>query len=281
MAHETALFCCDIHTSNDVLKAAAEAAREQNTHLAVLMFAKLPLIPLGAYGAVPYGSIAIPDGWPETLKTAQKDLHAHVDATKAIMSNAGTSADIRPLLSEVGSIRHTVALSARTCDVAYLAANLREADGVFNEMLYGVLFQSPIGAMINAAPAAAQNRIMLAWNDSLSSSRAAHLARRRFRDAKEVHVVCFDAPAINGGNKIEPGREVASWLSHHGCNVTLTQRSTGGQDVGTCILEHAGEIGADLLVAGAYGHSRFRQAMFGGTSRILSEQTDIPVFMAH
>ena len=96
-----------------------------------------------------------------------------------------------------------------------------------------------------------------------------------------MHIVCYDVPTTAGGQRIEPGREAAVWLSQHGCKVTLNQMPSGGREIGACILTHAREIGADLIVAGAYGHSRLQQAVFGGTSRTLIEQTDLEVLMAH
>jgi nucleotide-binding universal stress UspA family protein len=47
------------------------------------------------------------------------------------------------------------------------------------------------------------------------------------------------------------------------------------------MLERVEQIGADLVVAGAYGHSRLRENLFGGTTASLAEQTDVAVFMAH
>ena len=46
-------------------------------------------------------------------------------------------------------------------------------------------------------------------------------------------------------------------------------------------MRHATDINADLIVMGAYGHSRFREAILGGATRYMLEQAKLPVFMAH
>ncbi|HMB12895.1 MAG TPA: universal stress protein, partial [Roseovarius sp.] len=42
-----------------------------------------------------------------------------------------------------------------------------------------------------------------------------------------------------------------------------------------------GDMDADMVVMGAYGHSRFREAIFGGATRYMLEKSNLPVFMAH
>jgi nucleotide-binding universal stress UspA family protein len=50
---------------------------------------------------------------------------------------------------------------------------------------------------------------------------------------------------------------------------------------GEAVLFHASEVGGDLLIKGAYTHSRLRQMIFGGTTRYLLEHATVPMLMAH
>lgn len=281
MQNATALYCADLTTPDQAFQTAARAAAKHGAHLAVLLHAEFPTQPLNAYGALPYGGISIPDAWPDMLRAAQTELRNRVDAIEALLAHENVSADVRPLFSAVADIKQGIAQASRACDVALFAPDLRENETVFKEMLHSVLFHSPTAAVVNGTPEMAHDRVLLSWNDSLASARAAHLALPYMKGASSVHIACFDVPATAAGGNIEPGREAAAWLSHHGCEVTLTQLPSGGREIGACILDHAGEIGADLVVAGAYGHSRLRQAVFGGTSRTLIEQSVMPVLMAH
>lgn len=281
MKNATALYCMDVSTPDQTIQAAARAAEARGTHLAILLHAAFPTLPIGAYGALPFGGVAAPETWPSTLSTAQTALKERVGVIEGLLSKENVSADVRPMFASEADLRQGVALAARFCDLAFFAPDLREQQTVYKELLHGVLFDSPIPAVINGTVEMSNDVVILAWNESMASARAAHHALPFLKSASKVHIVCFDAVATADAQKIEPGREAATWLSHHGCDVTLTQLPSGGREVGSRILDYAGEIGADLIVAGAYGHSRLHQAVFGGTSRTLIEQTKVPVLMAH
>ncbi len=281
MQNATALFCADVTTPDDAIQTAARDAAKHNAHLAVLLYAHMPIFPMAGYGALPYGGIAAPEAWSDKIAQAQAALKDRVEAVEKLLSQEDASADVRPLFSTVGDVRQGLSQASRSCDIAFISQDLRQKEGLYTEMLHTVLFHSPIAVVVNGTLDLAHDTILLAWDNSLTGARSAHLALPYLKNASNVHIVCFDAPATDSDRKIEPGREVALWLSHHGCDVTLTQLPSGGREIGACILDHTAEIGADLVVAGAYGHSRLHQAVFGGTSRTLIEQDRIPIFMAH
>jgi len=282
MKNSTALFVANTDTPDAVIAAAADDAGQQNMHLAIALQATMPTLPISTYGALPYGAVEVPDHWLDMLHAAQDKLRTRTDEVEAILARAGTSGDVRGLLVPKAELAAGIARSARTADVAHFAANLRDDFPTFQELLHGVLFQSPIGAALNTGPAPSNKQILLAWDNSLAAARAVHAALPLITSSAEVEVACFEPSAFDEtGAELEPGREVAAWLSHHGCTVNVAQLATGGKEIGPCILDRAADIGADLVVAGAYGHSRMRQAVFGGTSRILIEQAKTPVFLAH
>jgi len=281
MQSATALYCVDLSTPDLQIQQAAEEAAKQDVHLAVFLHAEFPRLPIGVYGAMPYAGLSTPEAWSNTLKSAQSELKDRVNQVEKLVANESTFADVIPHFATESDVQMGIAQVARTCDLAFIAPDVRKKEELYKEMLHGILFQSPIPALVNGKVGMPKDTVLLAWNDSLASARAAHLALPIFEQASNVHIVCFDAPATAVAGKIEPGREAAAWLSHHGCNVTLTQLPSGGREIGSCILDHASEIGADLVVAGAYGHSRLKQAVFGGTSRTLFEQKAVPVFAAH
>jgi nucleotide-binding universal stress UspA family protein len=96
-----------------------------------------------------------------------------------------------------------------------------------------------------------------------------------------VTIGVFDPVASKDHDGENPGSDVARWLSHHGCHVNLQQYPSGGQEIGDCIQKRSAETGADLVVMGAYGHSRMRQTVFGGTTRSVIDQTDFAALLAH
>ena len=78
----------------------------------------------------------------------------------------------------------------------------------------------------------------------------------------------------------EPGADVATYLSRHGVKVTVETLASGGNDPALVLQRHASDIAADLIVMGAYGHSRMRERLFGGTTQSMLENVGTPVFMA-
>lgn len=277
----TTLLIIDMDTPDAVIAELAESAFQQHTHLSCLMLSPAPALPAYAYGISPYGAISIPDDWAEILHSSQTSLADRETEIEAVLGRVGVSADIQSVCCATMDIKEIVARRARVCDTAHVAPNLRAKPEVMREIAHGVLFKSPIGLMLNASPSKKAARVMLAWNSGDAAARAAHVALPFLRAAKEVVVACFDPVATLEGDGAEPGADVAAWLSHHGCSVSVSQFPTGGLEVGKCILDRASEQGADIVVMGAYGHARMMQAIFGGTTRTMMEQTAQPVLLVH
>ena len=78
----------------------------------------------------------------------------------------------------------------------------------------------------------------------------------------------------------EPGADVARHLAYHGAHVSVLRIAADGQEVGRLLLSRAAAIGADLLVMGAYGHSYVSEGMFGGVTRTVFREAELPVLMS-
>src|SRR5690606_22145960 len=98
--------------------------------------------------------------------------------------------------------------------------------------------------------------------------------------AETVHVTMIDPRAREGGLDIEPGADLAAYLARHGAKVTVDAIPSGGQPTAQALRTHAVEVAADRIVMGAYSHSRLRERFFGGVTRSMIEEADLPVFMA-
>ena len=281
MKNATVLYHTDLETSDEDIRASARAAAQQDIHLGVMLHALMPTMPISVYGGFPSYVPSLPDGWPEQLRENQALLKDRAQAIEAILADENCSGDVRPFLSAEPEIQTDVATSARTADWSVLASNLRETPDVMHEIVHGVLFRSPIGLMLNAPVGPAPVHVMVAWDESPAAARAVHLALPFLKSAQDVTIACFDPSPLSEGRPYEPGAAASSWLSHHGCQVTIAQYPSGGKEIATCLLERALELGSDLLVMGAYSHSRIRQAVFGGTTRSMIEQTQQAVFLAH
>jgi nucleotide-binding universal stress UspA family protein len=138
------------------------------------------------------------------------------------------------------------------------------------------------------AAAAPPRRALISWNASKEASRAVSAALPLLKQAAEVHIVVLDAEHRAADHGADPGAEVALYLRRHGVDASVALRQSprqGGRRrsgaVGQTLLSHAADLAADLLVMGAYGHSRFRETILGGVTRTVLESMTIPVLMAH
>jgi nucleotide-binding universal stress UspA family protein len=124
-------------------------------------------------------------------------------------------------------------------------------------------------------------KVMLCWNASRESARVASDALPFLKAADEVVVLIVDPQVSANGHGAEPGADVATWLSRHGVKVTVQREAAADSDIGNVILSRAADLDIDLIVMGAYGHSRMRELVMGGVSRTLLASMTVPVLMSH
>jgi nucleotide-binding universal stress UspA family protein len=124
-------------------------------------------------------------------------------------------------------------------------------------------------------------KVLLCWNASRESARAASDALPFLKAAEEVFVLVVDPKTSTNGHGAEPGADVATWLARHGVKVTVQRDSAMDSDVGNVILSRAADLDVDLIVMGVYGHSRMRELVMGGASRTLLATMTVPVLMSH
>lgn len=123
--------------------------------------------------------------------------------------------------------------------------------------------------------------VMLCWNASRESARAASDALPFLRSAKKVIVLVVEPRATGSGHGQEPGADVATWLVRHGVHVVVQRDVAPDADVGNIILSRAADQDVDLIVMGIYGHSRMREMVLGGVSRTMLKTMTVPVLMSH
>jgi nucleotide-binding universal stress UspA family protein len=124
-------------------------------------------------------------------------------------------------------------------------------------------------------------RALVAWNASREAARAAFDAVPILNTCQSVHVSWLDPQESLDVPGSVPGSELAAALSRHGVKVTTEGLPTDDIGVGEALLSHASDLGADLLVMGAYGHSRTREYVFGGATRTIFGSMTVPVLMSH
>ena len=122
-------------------------------------------------------------------------------------------------------------------------------------------------------------RVLVAWNGSREATRAVNDALAFLQRAAQVIVLSVDPEDADARRM--PGADIALHLARHGVKVNTTQTVATGIGVGDLVLSYAADRGIDLIVAGAYGHSRMREMVLGGVTRTLLQHMTVPVLMSH
>jgi nucleotide-binding universal stress UspA family protein len=229
-------------------------------------------------------------GAPYVRGRAIKDLLAAYDAEtahleserrahfEAVAAREGLSAEWRPIRSP---LTESVVAHARYADVAVVARSDpggREPPVIVPEWL---VFGSgrPVILLPARAPATLVRRVVVGWNASREATRAVADALPLLAHAEAVEVLVVD-PERHAGHGQEPGADIARHLARHGLSVEVRLLDSGGEPVSSTLLARAAAFGAELLIVGAYGHSRLTELVFGGTTRRVLREAELPVLMS-
>lgn len=122
---------------------------------------------------------------------------------------------------------------------------------------------------------------MVGWNGSIEATRTLHSALPLIQLAKQVILVNGEVrtPDDDQASVMEPDPIV--YLMHHGIAAKPDYISVPAGEAGKSLLQRAREVRANLLVMGAYGHSRIHEHVFGGATRYVMANANIPVFLQH
>ncbi len=123
------------------------------------------------------------------------------------------------------------------------------------------------------------DNVLICWDFSRSAARTVSDALPFLHNAKRVHVAVFrgekDIPIT------DPTTPLIAFLKEHGIAVEAMDVVIGKRSIGQAILEHAETTGANLILMGAFGHSRLREFLLGGATRELLAKSTIPILMSH
>ena len=184
-----------------------------------------------------------------------------------------------PHLSFV-DLRDAFLAQARVHDLSVLDAEEVAID-VDRGLIEAVLFESgrPTLVVPPGRDAFAARRIIVAWDGGAQAARAVGDAMPFLRAAEAVEIV-----SVVGEKDLSrsvAGAEVAPHLARHGVNATVKDLPVGRDGVAGTLRDQAGLFGADVLVVGAYRHSRLREWLLGGVTQSLLKSCPVPLLMSH
>jgi nucleotide-binding universal stress UspA family protein len=259
------------------LKLAASLCEQIDAHLSVLVL-ELAAPPSGGE----YAAIVSP-AWLEERQAELKRLEKRISAVGAFLSQTPVSADLSDDYPDTGWADDVIGRRARYADLTILGPDLLASHALKDKVIEGTLFSSGKPILLvpeGSRPTLKPKRILVAWDARLESSRAVRESLDMLKGAVEVHLVMVDPIEDEFHHGAEPGADAAAYLARHGVKVTVERLPSANHSVAEVLRQRAGDMAAELLVMGAYGHSRLRERIFGGVTKSMLEGQSLPILMA-
>lgn len=217
------------------------------------------------------------------LEQAGLELHKVAERVQDEFAKTARENDVRlEWRREYGAALSLLAMHARYADLVVVSQPPPETQrGADNREMPGQLALAA-GRPLLVIPFAGDfnrigDRVLVAWNGSREAARAVYDALPILREASSVTVLGVNPD----DDKHLPGADISAHLASHGVAVEASRTDQPDVRPGEGILNEATNIGADLIVMGAYGHSPFRESLLGGVTWDLLHHMTVPVLLSH
>ncbi|MBV0890989.1 universal stress protein [Paracoccus sp. Z118] len=278
MGYKTILTVITGDQQDAQLDAAVELARREDAHLDVFcMIVDQTQTGYFYAGASPYV-------FQEAIDRAMASAEALEKRTRARLAAEDIRWGVEAAVAQLGGLSSLVGMRARFADVAVLsrpygAAAAAEGSAVVEAALFEGT--CPVLVVPSAGlPPTLGRRILIGWNQSGEALNAVRRAMPLLKSADAVEIAAVD-PSPHSPEGSDPGGALCQMLTRHGVKASIAVLAKTLPSISEMLLKRAQETDADMLVVGAYGHSRFRQSIMGGATRSLLEKTTLPTLMAH
>ena len=124
------------------------------------------------------------------------------------------------------------------------------------------------------------SNVIIAWDESHEATRAVHDALPLLECAENIRIVSVSKDDKEEKESMIICDDLREHLAHHGVQAEVVSPKKSDKGTGSTILESALEYDADLIVMGAYGHSRFKEIVLGGVTKYMLDHATIPLFLS-
>lgn len=250
----------------------AESARLVGVHVAPL--------------AITYGlatDIALSSYIEAWMNAAEEERKAAEAAFTAACAAAGVTCEWRAEKAPDNVVSPHAGAMSRAADLI-LCPQLPEDASIGRHQIEEVVFTS--GRPVIALPAGWSvktlgKRVLVAWDAGREAARAVFDALPLITSADAVRLVSVEGFLQDPVRQFTPGDDIAATLARHGAKVETVALKSGQASVKAEIKAQAQDFGADLVVMGCYGHSRFRERVLGGVSHDMLKDIPLPLFLAN
>jgi nucleotide-binding universal stress UspA family protein len=276
------------------LLAALAVARRFDAHLDVLHVRPDPAQLVAAAASAAYGVTEVVAALLDQFeKDAQARLEAAQETFAAFVKSenlelrdhraAGASAVSATWLKQTGNAGERVARIARSHDLV-VAGRSSDPGEPTSGTLEIALMESgrPVLVMPEGMTRVAGRMVVIAWKDTAEAARAVMGAGPFLAQADRIEVVAVsENEAGEGEEDRESAERLAEGLGWHGFKANARIVPSRGGSGPDALLAAVRDLDGDLVVMGAYGHSRLREMIFGGFTRHVLRGANVPVLMFH
>ncbi|HVC55949.1 MAG TPA: universal stress protein [Stellaceae bacterium] len=288
------LVCLDATDAGEGrLRLAAAIAREHHAHLSAAYL--LPRsIPAGAVSPAAGGGPPTGAAWLPQSGSAPRDASGESDEPSTVsladIIEERFREEVRPHAIEgdwhlfAAGEGDQLAELLKTVDLAIFGQNAPDDHVPAHFRPEDLVMASGRPALIvpyAGAFASVGRRVLVAWDGTREASRALHDALPLIGNAAAVTVMTVRAHEAGTDPKEASLDRVVRHLERHGLRARPEQLVGSDISISDALLSRAADLDIDLIVAGAYHHSRLREALFGGVSRDFLDHMTVPVLMSH
>ncbi|MGE0717625.1 MAG: universal stress protein [Alphaproteobacteria bacterium] len=254
---------------------AAELARRHGAHLAGLYLQVEPTVPGYVMAELP----------GETLDWMHRNAVERAEAAEALFRRTVDAAGIPAEWRRVATTDPEVAaVHGRYVDLNIAGQDDPDAPPALPGVTEAVLLGSGRPTLVvpyAGTFASLGDNVLVAWNAGREAARAVGDALPLIAEGARITVLAVDPDATAAGGAGVPGADIALHLARHGRPVEASHIVSDDVSPSDLLLSRAADLGTDLLVMGAYGHSRLREVVLGGVTREILQHMTVPVLMSH
>jgi nucleotide-binding universal stress UspA family protein len=278
MSYKTILACLnDQRRTEAILEPTVQLAGRNNAHLIGMhVYAGVPAPPV----PLPYGSDVVKAVAAVQRKGTEDiaDIFSRMTANRPFVAEwrAEKGPHVDPTAVLIDHSRSADLIIASQTDPDWESSPLQDvAEHLALESGRPVLVVPYVGRY----PEIGRN-VVIAWKPGRESTRAVFDALPILEQADQVQILEVDEGG-HGRSRASADNSIAVALARHGIKPTVRTSVAGDIGIGDEILSRLADMGADLLVMGAYGHSRMRELVFGGVTRHIARHMTVPTLFSH
>ena len=270
---------CDSNESNDFrVETALSYAKLFDSHVTGVHMIPFPVIPI-------YGGM-YPEASSYTAADQIDKANKHADELKTSFCNAAKNFNIPYEWKTIeGLDLNFVIENARYSDLVVAPATYSHYSVETSHHLCDY-FTTKLGRPLLITPDLKKvfklpKKIIIAWDESHESTRAVHDALPILKFSEKVQIISISKNDVSEKENIIRGEQLQRHLGHHDVICEVYCPDNLSKNTGHAIYDCALEYDADLIVMGAYGHSKFKEIILGSTTKYLIENSTVPLFVSN